>query len=75
MPTAPAFCAGSYLVPKRNGGFRHIINLRPLNKFLAIPRMKYESLSVLKYLVGQYSHSVAFDLESGYYMIGIHPSC
>lgn len=48
------------------------MNLRPLNRFITLPRIKYESLAVLKYLVGQYSHSISFDLESGYYLLGIH---
>mgnify|MGYP003449446612 FL=1 len=52
VPTRPRYCAGSYLVAKRSGGYRHIVNLRPLNRFLCLPRIKYESLSVLKYLVG-----------------------
>ena len=33
--------------------------------------MKYESLSSVKYLLNKHSHSVAFDLENGYYMVGI----
>jgi hypothetical protein len=70
----PEFCSASYLLEKRSkNSFRHIVNLRPLNKFLACPKLKYESLLQLKYLMGKFTHSISFDLESGYYLVGIHP--
>ncbi len=44
-----AVCIRStYLLPKKQPGeYRQIVDLRPVNKFCAVPACKYESLSIL----------------------------
>ena len=39
------YVSSSRLEPKRSGGFRHIVDLRNLNKFLLVPKCKYETLA------------------------------
>ena len=39
------------LIPKKNGGFRLIVDLRFVNKFFKIPHFKIENLSLLQYVL------------------------
>lgn len=42
-----AWVAPSRLEPKASGGFRHLVDLRELNRCLAVPKVKYETLASL----------------------------
>ncbi len=38
------------LEPKTSGGYRHLVDLRPLNVHLHVPKCKYETLDLLPFL-------------------------
>jgi hypothetical protein len=42
--------SASRLEPKSSGGYRHLVDLRPLNKHLAVPKCKFETLDLLPFL-------------------------
>ena len=43
-----SFCCSTYLTPKKGTtDFRHIVDLRPLNKYVITPKCKFETLSWL----------------------------
>jgi hypothetical protein len=42
--------SASRLEPKTSGGFRHIVDLRPINVHLPVPKCKYETLAMLPFL-------------------------
>lgn len=44
LQSAPAHCCSSFLVPKKDGGFRLVIDLRPINMYFPVMSTKYESL-------------------------------
>ena len=68
-----AFVSATRLEPKRSGGFRYIVDLRPLNQFLTIPKVKFETLSLLPLLSKPGDVGVTVDMEQGYYALGIAP--
>lgn len=65
--------ASSRLEPKKSGGYRHIVDLRPLNVHFDVPRVKFESLSLLPALSLAGDKAIGVDLQSGYYALGIDP--
>ena len=68
------FVSKSRLEPKKDGGFRLIVDLRRVNKCLKTTSFKYEALCDLSSLASPGEHMVSFDLKSGYYHVGIHPA-
>lgn len=62
------------VVPKKTPGkYRLILDLRFLNKWLHIPRFKFEGLRNLADILRPGDHMVQVDLQSGYYHLGMHP--
>ena len=72
--TSPGFYSRLYLVPKKTGGLRPIIDLSPLNRFLVAPKFKMESVHSIRrgLTVGAFTYSV--DLKDAYFQIPIHRS-
>ena len=71
MEEPTRYVSASRLEPKRSGGYRHIVDLRPLNCHLIVPRCKYETLASLPHLARTGDVAVALDMQSGYYALGI----
>ena len=79
VPIAPPTTAMRYvskgrLVSKGTGGYRLIIDLRKLNKYFRNIKVKYETLSVLRYCKRTVTHAVSLDISDAYYHLEIHPS-
>jgi ribonuclease HI len=70
----PGFYSTLFLVTKNTGGWRPILNLKPLNKFIETPSFKMETVrSVLAGLErGMWTASI--DLKDAYFHIPIHRS-
>ena len=73
VATPSAFVSATRLEPKRSGGFRHIVDLRPLNQYLNVPKVKFETLLLLPLLSKPGDAGVTVDMEQGYYALGIAP--
>ena len=63
----------AFLVPKKNGGFRLVINLRPVNPYCVKHSCRYESLKVLQSIATQDCYMFAMDLQDGYHCLNIRP--
>jgi hypothetical protein len=67
------FVSGIFVIPKSSGGFRPIINLKSLNKFVEHLHFKMEGVSVLRGMVRKGDFFTKIDLQDAYLTIPIHP--
>jgi hypothetical protein len=68
-----AWVSASRLEPKKSGGFRHLVDLRPINRHILVPKCKYETLSLLPSLSRWGDLGISVDMLSGYYALGVDP--
>ena len=68
-----AFVSATRLEPKHSGGFSHIVEIWPLNQFLTVPKVKFETLSLLPLLSKPGDAGVTVDMEQNYYTLGVAP--
>lgn len=60
------FVCSFFSIPKKNGGFRPIVNLKNLNKFLIYHHFKMESLETVKQILRKGDWIVKLDLKDAY---------
>ena len=72
--TCSDFVSRAFLVPKKSGGFRLVVDLRPVNKFCVRLRCRYESLRLLSRICPPGAHMIAFDLADAYHHLSIRPA-
>ena len=72
-PTSPAggFFSPIFAVPKKDGGWRPIINLRRLNGYIATPHFKMESIGSLKDVIQKGDFMGKLDLKDAYLSVPI----
>ena len=63
-----------FLVTKKTGAFRAVINLRPLNQYLKTQHFKMETMKTVLNLVKKGDWAFSVDLKNAYFHILIHPS-
>jgi hypothetical protein len=56
------------------GGFRPILNLKPLNKFIRYEHFKMENLQSVRFLLREGDWMVKLDLKDAYLTVPIHSS-
>ncbi|XP_077137263.1 uncharacterized protein LOC143799323 [Ranitomeya variabilis] len=66
------FYSPLFLIPKPDGSFRTIINLRKLNKFLQYHAFKMESIKSATKLLFPRCYMTVLDLKDAYYHLPIH---
>jgi len=73
-PSTPGFYSRLFVVPKPNGKWRPVIDLKALNHYVKVPKFKMESLQSIwsALLPGNYAFSL--DLQDAYFHIPIHKS-
>jgi ribonuclease HI len=67
------FYSTFFVVPKKTGDLRPILNLKPLNKFLRKAHFKMETLQSIIKAVQPGDWMVSLDLKDAYLHIPIHP--
>ena len=65
------FISSVFVVPKKCGGLRPVINLRPLNSFIPYEHFKMESIHMLKDLLRKDDYLVKVDLKDAYLTVPI----
>lgn len=65
------FVSSYFLVPKPDGSFRFILNLKKLNQFIKAPHFKLEDIRTAARLIFPGVHMCTIDLRDAYYLISI----
>ena len=68
------FLSTIFLVPKKGGGHRPIINLKKLNEFVPHHHFKMEGIHMLKDLLKQGDFMAKIDLKDAYFAVPISES-
>ena len=66
------FVSNVFLVPKKDGGFRMILNLKQFNKYVQYFHFKMETLSCILALVQPMCYMATFDLTDAYLTVAIN---
>lgn len=74
QPTEGQFLSSIFLVPKPNGNFRFILNLKNLNRFITTEHFKIEDLRTVLKLITKDCFMTKIDLKDAYYLIKVHPN-
>lgn len=69
--TASLFCSLYFLIPKRNGSFRPILDLRGLNKYLLHLRFRMVTVPRVKQAIQQDNWFACIDLKNAYFQVPI----
>jgi len=74
-PHKDQFISSYFLVPKKNGDYRFVINLKKLNEFIEPPHFKLTDVRTVIQLVRKDSFMATMDLKDAYYLIPISEEC
>ena len=66
------FYSPVFLVPKKTGGWRPVLDLKRLNKYIRLEHFKMESLNTVILLVQPGDWMASIDLQDAYFHIPIH---
>ncbi|KAK6018270.1 reverse transcriptase [Ostertagia ostertagi] len=61
-----------FVIPKKDGGNRTVINLRPLNKFIKHHHFKLESIGLIRDLLERNDFMAKIDMKDAYFSVPIH---
>ena len=68
------FYSRMFLVPKKGGSFRPVIDLSQLNKFVVNEHFQMENLLCAKQIINPQDFMVKLDLKDAYLTVGVHPN-
>lgn len=66
------FVSSIFIIPKKSGGFRPVINLKRLNTYVVYRHFKMEGVSSIKHVVRHNDWMAKLDLKDAYFTIPIH---
>ena len=66
---SPGFHSQLFVVPRKDGGQRPIINLKKLNSFVKPQHFKMESITMLKDILKKGDYMTKVDLKDAYFMV------
>src|SRR6266511_729237 len=72
-PSEPCFVSNLFLIPKKNGGLRPVIDLRNLNQYVKYSHFKMESIDLVKSLVRRGDFMISIDLNQAFYHVPLSP--
>lgn len=73
-PAALTVSSVLFCVPKRDGGWRPCLDLRPLNRFVRAPSFSLGGLRDVRQLLRAGDYMVSIDLKSAYWHVPLHRS-
>ena len=66
------FASNLFIIPKKSGDLRPVINLKPLNEFVQYHHFKMEGLNTLLDLLSDSEFFTTIDIKEAYFTIPIH---
>ena len=72
-PASPGFYSRLFTVPKPSGGYRPILDLSPLNKFLKKVTFKMDSPDSIRGILRRGDWATSLDLKDAYFHVPISP--
>lgn len=66
------FISKIFLVPKKDGTYRFILNLKKLNEFIEPEHFKLENRKLAESLITKHDYLATLDLKEAYYLVSIH---
>lgn len=72
--TGPGFTSQLFVIPKKTGELRPVLNLRRLNQHLPIQPFKMETISQVVHLIKRNDFLTSIDLRDAFLHVPIHPS-
>lgn len=72
-PLTPGFYSPLFVVPKASGGFRPIIDLSILNRYVVTTKFKMETVRTVMSAIRQDDWMVSLDLQDAYFQVPVHP--
>ena len=69
----PQYVSRASVVPKASGGFRLVVDLRPINSRCVERAPVYEDLRDLRWMARPEDYLFSLDLQDGYHHLGIRP--
>ncbi|MES9884339.1 MAG: reverse transcriptase domain-containing protein [Sedimenticola sp.] len=73
--SSPGYYSRLFLVPKKNGKYRPVIDLSPLNRGIQLEHFKMETQRSVRDIILNGTWSVSIDLQDAYLHVPIRPSC
>ena len=70
-PSTPGFYSHIFLVPKKNGTWRLVIDLSKMNKYLQVPHFKMETTRSVAASIREGEWTVSLDLMDAYFHVPI----
>jgi hypothetical protein len=72
-PGSPGFYSRLFLVPKKTGDWRPVIDLSALNQFIECPTFKMDTPELVRASLQPGMWTTSIDLKDAYFHIPIHP--
>lgn len=72
QPLYTRFFSRIFLITKKDGGSRPVINLRPLNQYIRYQHFKMEGMHVVRDLLQSGDWMCKIDLKDAYFSIPVH---
>lgn len=70
---SPSYVSNIFVVPKKDGGFRPIINLKPLNRhYISAPHFRMDTVKDVSHLLRPGDFCASIDLKDAYFHIPVH---
>ena len=73
QPDSPGFYSRIFLVPKKTGGWRPVIDLSTLNSYIDVRSFKMETMASIRASIQPCHWGVSLDLTDAYFHVPIHP--
>ena len=71
-PSDPGFYSRIFKVPKKDGSMRPVINLKPLNRFISVPKFRMASVATVGRMIQEDDWATSIDLKDAFFHIPIH---